>query len=180
MIIGLCGPPGAGKDTVGEILVRNHGFRRIAFADALRDYVIKSRCVALGPNGVEMPVEEIVRMAGGWDAAKRNFPTVRHALINVGMAMRQHKGGYWVGRVTSQVMQDPSSNWVVTDVRFEDESRVCDWMWEIVRPGYDRPTTQPSERWEPQSAYLIPNFTTVEALEGAVAQALIPWEDDRG
>lgn len=39
MIIGLVGFIGAGKGTVGDILVRNHGYHRFAFADALKDAV---------------------------------------------------------------------------------------------------------------------------------------------
>ena len=37
MIIGLVGYIGSGKGTVGDILVRNHGYTKFAFADALKD-----------------------------------------------------------------------------------------------------------------------------------------------
>ena len=40
MIIGISGYATAGKDTIGEILVENHGFRRIAFADKLREVLL--------------------------------------------------------------------------------------------------------------------------------------------
>ena len=39
MIIGLVGYIGSGKGTVGDILVRNHGYTKFAFADALKDAV---------------------------------------------------------------------------------------------------------------------------------------------
>lgn len=39
MIIGLCGFQGSGKDTVGDILVKSHGFIRLSFASALKDAV---------------------------------------------------------------------------------------------------------------------------------------------
>ena len=39
MIIGLVGYIGAGKGTVRDILVRNHGYHGFAFADALKDSV---------------------------------------------------------------------------------------------------------------------------------------------
>ena len=39
MIIGLAGYAGAGKDTVGNILIEKHNFRRIAFADKIRSFI---------------------------------------------------------------------------------------------------------------------------------------------
>lgn len=36
MIIVLAGAMGSGKDTIGDILAKNHGFRKIAFADPLK------------------------------------------------------------------------------------------------------------------------------------------------
>ena len=39
MIIGVCGLIGGGKGTVGDILVQNHGFKKISFADKLKDAV---------------------------------------------------------------------------------------------------------------------------------------------
>jgi rhodanese-related sulfurtransferase len=49
MIIGLVGFIGAGKGTVGDILVRNHGYHRFAFADALKDAV---STIFLWPRGL--------------------------------------------------------------------------------------------------------------------------------
>ena len=37
MIIGLAGKAGSGKDEVAKILIDLYGYKRIAFADAIRD-----------------------------------------------------------------------------------------------------------------------------------------------
>jgi hypothetical protein len=37
-VVGLAGPAGAGKDAVAEILVREHGFARIALADVMKRF----------------------------------------------------------------------------------------------------------------------------------------------
>lgn len=49
MIIGLVGFIGSGKGTVGDILVREHGYKRFAFADALKDAVAQ---IFLWPRGL--------------------------------------------------------------------------------------------------------------------------------
>ena len=49
MIIGLVGYIGSGKGTVGDILVRNHGYTKFAFADALKDAV---STIFLWPRGL--------------------------------------------------------------------------------------------------------------------------------
>ena len=39
MIIGICGLIGSGKGTVADVLVDEHGFQKISFADKLKDAV---------------------------------------------------------------------------------------------------------------------------------------------
>ncbi len=49
MIIGVVGFIGSGKGTVGDILVREHGYHKFAFADALKDAVAG---IFLWPRGL--------------------------------------------------------------------------------------------------------------------------------
>lgn len=42
VIIALTGKPGVGKDSIGDILITQHGFMNIAFADALRREVAEA------------------------------------------------------------------------------------------------------------------------------------------
>ena len=41
MIIGLTGYARSGKDTVAKILVDNYGYKRIAFADKIRELLVE-------------------------------------------------------------------------------------------------------------------------------------------
>ena len=39
MIIGICGLIGSGKGTVADVLVEQHKFKKISFADKIKDAV---------------------------------------------------------------------------------------------------------------------------------------------
>ena len=39
MLVGITGKAGSGKDTVGDYLVKSHGFKKIALADPIKRLV---------------------------------------------------------------------------------------------------------------------------------------------
>jgi hypothetical protein len=70
MIVGLCGPAGAGKDTMADFLVKNHGFVKVAFADPLKricqDVYQFSDAQLWGPSEMRnAPDFRYVRLTGG-------------------------------------------------------------------------------------------------------------------
>lgn len=124
MLIGLTGKAQAGKDTVGKILVEEHGFTRIAFADALKrvlldiDPYIPSQNVPLSTY-LEWLDDGAHDYAAAWDWAKQD-PNVRGLLQRLGVAVRAHNENYWVNAAFDGVF-DPHQRVVVTDVRFPNE-----------------------------------------------------------
>lgn len=109
-LFGLVGYAQSGKDTFAGYL----GFRRIAFADALKS-------VAEFMNPVITPEYERLSkyLVEGWEAAKTR-PGVREYLQNLGMAMRSYAGeSVWVDAAFKNY--DPALPTVFTDVRFQDE-----------------------------------------------------------
>lgn len=118
MIIGLSGYAQSGKDTVAELLCLNYDFKRIAFADAIRESVMRLNPM-LG-NGIRVAdmVEDY-----GWDVAKANLE-VRRLLQVLGTEVgRQILGEtVWTDIVMQQIDDSPQQNWVVTDVRFPNEA----------------------------------------------------------
>lgn len=135
-LIALVGFIGSGKDTVGKYLVEEHGFRDIAFADALKD-----TCAAIFGWDREMldgksPESRAwrdqvdpwwsVRLGNGFGPIT-NF-TPRWALQNIGTrVMRQHfDDNVWILNVERriQMMQavyGPTTKIVITDARFPNE-----------------------------------------------------------
>lgn len=123
MLLGLCGAKRSGKDTVASILVEEHGFKRLAFADAIRDALY-----ALDPIVIEeLNVTEVYSYrltelvdSAGWEDAKK-VPEVRRLLQHMGFeAIRQFDDNFWVDVVFKQI-DDVDENYVITDVRFLNE-----------------------------------------------------------
>ena len=125
MIIGVCGLIGGGKGTVGDILVQNHGFKKISFADKLKD------AVALMFDWDRDLVEGITYESRQWREKKDDFwsketgreITPRLVLQEFGTECMR-KGffdGIWVSMVKNEILKNPNQNYVVPDVRFPNE-----------------------------------------------------------
>jgi hypothetical protein len=133
MIIGLAGYARAGKDTVAQILVEERGFRRIAFADALRDML-----AALDPYIGTTRLSDRLNWHG-WEATKAD-PEVRRLLQRLGTEAGRDVLGpdVWVDAAVRKMDLESEENYVVSDVRFPNELqaiRSYGQVWRIERPG---------------------------------------------
>lgn len=128
MIIGLSGYAQAGKDETAKILVEKHGFKRLAFADPIREAI-------LGLNPKVDSITTVGDLVGdyGWDVAKQN-PEVRRLLQAMGaeVGRKQFGADFWVVVALSQI--GTSTDVVFTDVRFPNEAKaLADMNGAIVR-----------------------------------------------
>lgn len=130
MIVGLGFRARSGKDTIAEYLVKAHNFRRIGFADAL-----KEGCRHIfGLNDEQLYGEKKEVIDAYWQL------TPRYILQYVGTeCMRDHfDKEIWVKAVEKKIVDNPGVNWVITDVRFPNEAQaVRKWNGKLVR--VDRP-----------------------------------------
>lgn len=149
VVVGLTGYKGSGKDTLGKILVEEHGFTRVGLADAVKDAVY-----ALNPIvevevdaypyesccGSEVDIEtdeiRIQRLVDslGWDWAKNNVPEARRLLDAMGTKVGREMFGAdsWI-KVAHDRIKRTKGNVVVTDVRFPNESYICDFVVRVRR-----------------------------------------------
>lgn len=129
-LIALVGFIGSGKDTVGRHLVEEHGFRDMAFADALKDTCAAMFCwdrVML--DGKNPQSREWRNQVDPWWAAKLSIPhfTPRWALQNIGTEiLRRHfNDNLWIHNVNRRIErireEDPQARIVLTDGRFPNE-----------------------------------------------------------
>lgn len=154
MIIGLSGYAQSGKDEVAKILVKEYGFKRIAFADKIREFLYElDPGVLLDVPGTEQQItvglQNLVEEVG-WDWAKQ-YPSVRSLLQNVGVAARSvfHED-FWVIEAFKQ-FGPKDNNYVITDVRFKNEAATIQRLsldgelWRINRPGINPVNNHVSE-----------------------------------
>lgn len=158
IFVGLSGYAGAGKDSVADILVRDYGFTKMAFATPIKDKVEildpilgyhKEYCC----EGCDAEIEEVrlsTLLAYGMtqEEIKRDFmygPELRRVWQYVGTDLfREDDEDYWVSRAAEELILSTAERVVFTDVRFENEA---DWIysqreipenfssvWRIARP----------------------------------------------
>jgi Deoxynucleotide monophosphate kinase len=175
MIVGLTGNKQHGKDTVGSILVNDHGFVRVSFADAL-----KQSAAAL----FDVPVET-------WDEYKNDEHayvelfaghharfTVREFLQRFGTeAHRDIFGGtFWTDFAEDKIVTtiDAGTPVVVTDVRFDEEAdlvrRHGGVVVQVYRPQVvDSQAVGHSSEQLPTADWTLFNGGTIDDLRKAIA-----------
>ncbi len=177
MIIGIAGRAQHGKDTIGKVLVEHYDYRRVAFADKVRELAMYIDPAIT--HGVTIsPLGNIVR-ARGWDYAK-TIPQVRKFLQNLGEGARQVlSSGTWIFALFSHIDGLPD-NFVITDVRYQNEVAAIrnrgGKVWRVTRPGFDN-GVDPEHPSEANVALLdvdvdICNDGTVEELAAKVMRLM--------
>jgi hypothetical protein len=120
VIIGLSGYARSGKDTVAELLVLNYGFKRMAFADGIREALLKLNPILHDGHRLG----EVVHMYG-WDVAKAK-DEVRRLLQVMGTEVGRkliHED-IWVWHLFNKINTDERI--VIPDVRFPNEARMIE------------------------------------------------------
>lgn len=187
-VIGLTGYAQSGKDTAAGFLVAR-GFRRLAFADILRQSLynlnplveVRHDLIQTWEDAsvVTTPVRvrDIVDIVG-WDVAKVDYPEIRQLLQRLGTEVGRELFGenFWVERVTRQIHN--GDRVVITDVRFENEEAAVHQLggkvYRISRSSAKPANTHASELTVDRLFVdaVIPNEGDLGAFEQAVLEAV--------
>ncbi len=140
MIIGLAGYAQSGKDTVASILVNDHHFHRIAFADIMKEMLYRlDPVIGMKSDDSFHRVSDLVS-AYGWEKAKES-KEVRSLLQRLGTEAGRELFGedHWVNICFEQNLS--ANGWlVVSDVRFPNEADAIrnrgGKVYRVRRPGY--------------------------------------------
>lgn len=181
IVIGLAGYAQVGKDTIGQILVRDYGFTRISFADNVREAVYRLNPLVpieeseFGTTYNPVRVQRLVEKYG-WEVTKTQFPEVRRLLQLMGTEVGREMFGEhcWTDMALRQA--GDLERVVFTDVRFSNEAEVVRGLggsvWGVDRPGSKPVNDHASDRIDFDADSAIWNGGTVEELEQAVADAV--------
>lgn len=160
MIVGLSGFARAGKDEVANILVRDYGYQRVAFADKLREFIFAVNPVVPREDGMAWMYLQGVINQYGWDGYKDTpyGAEIRRLLQRLGTegGRRVLWDSIWIDAALTGL--DESARVVVTDARFYNEfdairARGGD-IWRVERPGVGPLNEHASEN----EAIDYPNF----------------------
>jgi hypothetical protein len=193
MILGLSGIARSGKDTVGNYLVEHHGFKKLAFADRMREMAFaidpvvaydKFQIQTLGNEEVStavIPVHfmELVNNVG-YDESKDN-PEVRRFLQRLGTEAGRNIWGddFWTNVVRDKIIHEGRfDRWVITDTRFRNEAECVKdmqgYVVRIERTGIEAPNAHISERdlAEWNFDYFLKNDGSLDELYHAVDEMM--------
>tara|TARA_Y100000385_G_scaffold266473_1_gene301667 strand:- start:349 stop:939 length:591 start_codon:yes stop_codon:yes gene_type:complete len=147
MIIGICGLIGSGKGTVADILVENHNFQKLSFADKLKDGVASvfdwDRDMLEGDTDRSRIWREKEDEFWSNETGMSVTPRLILQLFGTDCMRNGFYDGIWVSLVKKQILENPDTNWVIPDVRFPNEMRMIDniqgQVWQVRRgelPGW--------------------------------------------
>jgi hypothetical protein len=125
MIIGIVGLIGSGKGTVADILVKEHDFKKISFADALKDGVAAMfswpRHLLEGDTVESREWRETPNKFWTQETGKDITPRLVLQLVGTECMRGGFYDGIWVSLVKKKLLTYHQENWVIPDTRFPNE-----------------------------------------------------------
>lgn len=125
MIIGICGLIGSGKGTVADILVENHKFQKLSFADKLKDGVASvfgwDRDMLEGDTDRSRIWREKQDEFWSNETGTDVSPRLVLQLFGTDCMRNGFFDGVWVSLVKQKILENPDTNWIIPDVRFPNE-----------------------------------------------------------
>jgi hypothetical protein len=144
MIVGVCGLIGSGKGTVADILEKDHGFKKISFADSLKDAVSVvfswDRALLEGDTDESREWRE---KRDPWWADRLGYADLTPRWVLQMWGTEVCREGFhrdiWIASIEKK-LEDHSKNYVIPDTRFTNEidmiQRLDGQVW-CVKRGKD-------------------------------------------
>lgn len=182
-ILALSGYARSGKDEAAKVLIDEFGFKRVAFADKLREVLYALDPIVLGRNdkGYDSGVWSVQTVIDefGWDHYKETpFGwEIRRLLQRLGTEAGRETlwDSIWIDAALTGHPED--ARLVVTDCRFPNEAQAVKdrggKVWRIRRAGVGPANAHPSETSLDDWCFdmVLANGSTLEAFQRNVRNA---------
>ncbi len=195
MIIGICGLIGSGKGTVADILVEQHNYEKLSFADKLKDGVSSvfgwDRQMLEGDTDASRKWREEEDKFWTEETGETVTPRLILQLFGTDCMRNGFYDCIWVSLVKQELLKNKDKNYVIPDVRFENEAkmirslggRICqvrrgpDPLWfRLYKDLGQEPTDVHKSEWawaNVQMDYILANDGTPEDLKNLVKDHLV-------
>ena len=178
-IIGICGFIGSGKDSIGNVLIKERGYVKLSFASVLKDIV--SLVFGWDRKMLEGDTQESRKWredVDEWWSKRLNIDnlTPRWVLQNWGTdVLRNHfHEDIWLASLERKIINSGIKKVVITDCRFENEANFIKKLGGrvilVVRDSQTMYSNHPSETTILKLNFdlIIHNYSTLEDLEHIV------------
>jgi hypothetical protein len=185
MIIGICGLIGSGKDSVADILVQEKNFKKISFADKLKDGVATvfgwDRSMLEGKTSNSRDWREEKDDFWSAELGKDISPRLVLQLFGTECMRQGFYDGVWVSLVKKHIIENPKQNFVIPDVRFPNEANMIKSIhgevWRMRRGPdpvwfrmYQDLGIEPTEVHESEWAWANTNFNKILDNNGTLLE----------
>ena len=198
-VIGIAGLIGSGKDTVANHLIERHNFKRIKFADKLKDGVAAifewPRHLLEGDTDESRQWRETPDAF--WTKELGEEITPRYVLQKFGTEVRDGFHVHtWTILLKKTILENPNTKYVIPDVRFPHEDKIIkelggqmwrvsrgddpDWFTDYVEEDITPKHVHPSEwKWAKiDFDWHVKNNSTITDLYRSIDCQLDPNNDD--
>ena len=128
MIIGITGLISSGKGTVADILVNEHNFTKLSFADKLKDGVATifgwDRAMLEGDTTESRNWRETVDEFWTNETGREITPRLVLQEFGTDCMRNGFYDGIWVSLVKQEIINNPQNNYIIPDVRFPNEIQI--------------------------------------------------------
>ena len=128
MIIGITGLIGSGKGTVADILVDEHNYIKLSFADKLKDGVASvfgwDRAMLEGDSVESREWRETVDEFWTNETGREITPRLVLQEFGTDCMRNGFYHGIWVSLVKQEIINNPNNKYIVPDVRFANEIQI--------------------------------------------------------
>ena len=185
MLIGICGLIGSGKGTVADILVRDYKFKKISFADKLKDTVAHlfdwDRAMLEGDTKESREWREAEDTFWTKETGKSINPRLVLQLFGTDCMRKGFDENIWVSFVKKEIISNPDVNYIVPDVRFPNEIKVIKELngqiWQVRRgqlPLWWATAINMNQNWN----HVEGSFHSMKAVFPEVHESEWRWADD--